>query len=184
MSAGPGPKSGSAGKSESHGPENGVSRWRRPNLDIYSQNYYFGLVYDMIYQFLGMEAKNYKFGMFCQQMPSIRGPRWYRYSTKKCLPAFTPAICLRHNFVYISNLENRGDKSVDQNFQNIVFNSHANFWEKLSKALTAQPQKPKLSWIHKQIFQDDGHRTCMRTLGGKHTSWRQPLSSLVQNQIW
>ena len=33
---GPGPKSGSAGKSEPRGPENGVSRWR-PNSDIYSQ---------------------------------------------------------------------------------------------------------------------------------------------------
>ena len=62
---GPGPKSGSAGKSESRGPENGVSRWRQPNSDIYSQNHHFGLVYDMIYKFLGMEANNYKFGMFC-----------------------------------------------------------------------------------------------------------------------
>ena len=70
--AGPGPKSASAGKSESHGPENGVSRWWRPNLDIYSHNYHFGLVYDVIYQFLGMEANNYKFGMFCQQChPSV-----------------------------------------------------------------------------------------------------------------
>ena len=70
--AGPGPKSGPARKSESRGPENGVSRWRRPNSDIYSQNHHFGLVYDMIYQFLGMEAKNYKFGMFCQQChPSV-----------------------------------------------------------------------------------------------------------------
>ena len=69
---GPAPKSGSAGKSESRGPENGVSRWRRPNTDIYLQNYHFGLVYDVIYQFLGMEAKNYKFGMFCQQChPSV-----------------------------------------------------------------------------------------------------------------
>ena len=69
---GPGPKSGSAGKSGSHGPENGVSSWRWPNSDIYSQNYHFGLAYDMIYQFLGTEAKNYKFGMFCQQChPSV-----------------------------------------------------------------------------------------------------------------
>ena len=45
---GPGPKSGPAGKSESRGPENGVSRWRRPNSDIYSQNHHFGLVYDVI----------------------------------------------------------------------------------------------------------------------------------------
>ena len=35
-------------------------------LGYYSQNYLFGLVYDMIYQFLGMEAKNHKFGMSCQ----------------------------------------------------------------------------------------------------------------------
>ena len=69
---GPGPKSEPAGKSESRGPENGVSRWRWLNSDIYSQNHHFGLVYDMIYQFLGMEAKNYKFGMFCQQChPSV-----------------------------------------------------------------------------------------------------------------
>ena len=52
---GSGPKSGSAGKSESRGPESGVSRWRRPNLDICSQNYHFGLFYDVIYQFLGKE---------------------------------------------------------------------------------------------------------------------------------
>ena len=87
---GPGLKSGSAGKSESHGPENGVSRWRQPNSDyesdIYSQNHHFGLVYDMIYQFLGMEAKNYKFGMLKPTMPSIRGLRWCRYSTENWLP--------------------------------------------------------------------------------------------------
>ena len=71
---GPGPKSGPAGKSESHGPENGVSRWRRPNSDIYSQNHRFGLVYDMIYQFLGTEAKNYRFSIYVlPTMPSIRG---------------------------------------------------------------------------------------------------------------
>ena len=42
---------------------------------------------------------------------------------------------LRRNFLYISTLENRGDKSVNQNFQNIVldtWDSHANFREKLS----------------------------------------------------
>ena len=67
-----GPKSGPAGKSESCGPENGVSRWRRSNTDICSQNHHFGLVCDMIYQFIGMDAKNYKFGMFCQQChPSV-----------------------------------------------------------------------------------------------------------------
>ena len=49
---GPGPKSEPAIKSESRGPKNGVSRWRRPNSDIYSQNHHFGLVYDMIHQFI------------------------------------------------------------------------------------------------------------------------------------
>ena len=40
------------------------------------------------YQFLGMEAKNYKLGIFCQQChPSVApAPWWRRYSTKKCLP--------------------------------------------------------------------------------------------------
>ena len=50
-----------------HGPENGVWRWRQPNSNIYSQNFHFGIVYDVIYQFHRMEAKNYKFGMLCQQ---------------------------------------------------------------------------------------------------------------------
>ena len=31
-------------------------------------------------------------------------------------PGFTPDICLRRNFVYVSILENGGDKSLDQNF--------------------------------------------------------------------
>ena len=113
--AGPVPKSGPARKSESRGPENGVSRWRRPNSDIYSQNHHFGLVYDMIYQFLGMEAKNYKFGIFCQN--AIRPwPQVMPIFDREMPPGFTPAICLRRNFVYISNLENRGDKSLVQNF--------------------------------------------------------------------
>ena len=47
--AGPGPKLGLARKLEWRGPENRLSTWRRPNSDIYSQNYHFGLVYDMIY---------------------------------------------------------------------------------------------------------------------------------------
>ena len=86
-------------------------------------------------------------------------------------PDFTPAICLRHNFVHISILENREDKSIGQSFQNIVLDSHAYFREKLSLALTAQPQNPKLSWILQQIFQNGGRPTCTRMLGGKHTRY-------------
>ena len=72
---GSGPNPGSAGIWGSHGPENGVARWWQLNSEIYSQNDLFGLVYDMnhmIYQFLDMEAKNYKFDMFRQQChPSV-----------------------------------------------------------------------------------------------------------------
>ena len=102
-------------KIESCGPENGVSRWRRPNSDIYSQNYHFGLVYDVIYQFLGMEAKNYKYGTFCQQCIHP-WPQVMPIFDREMPPGFTPAICLHRNFVYASILENRGDKSLDQNF--------------------------------------------------------------------
>ena len=76
---------------------------------------------------------------------------------------FTPAICLRRNFLYILILKHQGYKSIGQNIQNIVVDSHANFGEKLPLALTAQHQKPKLSWILEQIFQDGGRRTCPRT---------------------
>ena len=91
-----------------------------------------------------MEAKNYKFGMFCQQCyPSVApGDADIRPRNASGLPDSHPPFCWRRNFVYISILENRGGKSVDHNFWNIAFNSHANFRE---KALTAQPQKPKLA---------------------------------------
>ena len=122
----------------------------------------------MIYQFLVMEAKNYKFSMFCQQCHPSVAPDDGNIQPRNA-PRFTPAIYLRRNFVYISNLENRGDKFVDQNFKNIVLDGYANFREKLSRALTARPQKPKLSWILKQIFQDGSHPTYTWMLGGKHT---------------
>ena len=86
----------------------GVTRWRRLNWDIHSQSYHFGLVYDVIYQFIGMEAKNYKFGMFCQQCHRIHPwPQVMLIFDQERPPGFTPAICLRCNFVYISILENR-----------------------------------------------------------------------------
>ena len=57
-------------------------------------------------------------------MPSIRGLRWCRYSTEKCLPdSHLPFVYVV--ILSISNLENRGDKSLNQNFKNIVFNRHA-----------------------------------------------------------
>ena len=40
---------------------------------------------------------------------------------------FTHAICLCCNFVYISTLENRGDTSLNLNFQNILLNSLLTF---------------------------------------------------------
>ena len=45
-------------------------------------------------------------------------------------PRFTPAICLHHNFVYISPLWRTGETSVERNFLNVVLDSHATvqFW--------------------------------------------------------
>ena len=54
--AGPRPKSGSVRKLESRSPENGVSRW----------SFWISLWHDISNRFLGIEAKNYKFSMFCQ----------------------------------------------------------------------------------------------------------------------
>ena len=81
------------------------------------------LWHDISISWLGMDAKNYKFGRFCQQ----------------CHPSVAS-----------------GDADI-----------------RPRNALTARPQKPKLSLILKQIFQDGGRRTCTRTLGGKHQGWGQ-----------
>ena len=90
-----------------------VSRWRGPNSDIYSQNYRFGLVYGMIYQFLGMEAKNYKFGLFCQQCHPSVAPgdadiRPRNASRIHTCHLFMLQFCLCE---YVSILENWGDKT-------------------------------------------------------------------------
>ena len=77
---------------------------------IYSQNDNFGLVYDMIDQFLGMETKNYKFGIIANNVIHP-WPQVMQIFDREMPPGFTPVICLRHNFVYtcISNLENVGE---------------------------------------------------------------------------
>ena len=58
LDCGPGSKMGGGKKIGVTWSQKRSFKWRRPNSYIYSQNYHFGLVYDMIYQFLGMEAKN------------------------------------------------------------------------------------------------------------------------------
>ena len=103
-------------------------------------------------------------------MPSIRGLRWCRYSTEKCLPdSHLPFVYVA--ILSISPIWRIGETNPSTKTSKILFSivMPGNFREKLSKALTARPQKPKLSWILKQIFQDGGHWTCTRTLGGKHT---------------
>ena len=55
-------------------------------------------------------------------------------------PGFTATICLRRNFMYIQFTKS-GRLIPQVEVENIVTNSCANFWEKLSKALTARPQK-------------------------------------------
>ena len=45
--------------------------WRQPNSEIYSQNVHFGLLYDIVYQFIGMDAKKH---VFCQQCHPSMAP--------------------------------------------------------------------------------------------------------------
>ena len=114
---GPGPKSRSAGKSESRGPENGISRWQRPNFDIDSQNYHFGLVYVMTWyiNFLAWRQRIISVVSFANN--AIHPwPQVMLIFDWEMPPGFTPAICLCHNYVYISNLEDQGDKSLNQTF--------------------------------------------------------------------
>ena len=95
---GPGLNPALAGISGSCGSKNGVARLWQPNSEIYSQNDHFGLVYDMIYRFLGMEAKNYKFGLFCKQCHPSVAPGDADIRPQKASRIHT-CHCLRHNFV-------------------------------------------------------------------------------------
>ena len=117
---------GSAGIWWSQWPKNGVARWRWLNSEIYSQNDYINiLAWRQIIISLACFANNVihpwpqEMPIFDQAMPPGFSPQ-------------PPAICFCHNFVYISTLENWTDKSVWQNFHNIVPDSLANFQEKLS----------------------------------------------------
>ena len=82
---------------------------------IVTHNYHFGLVYDVIYKFLGMEAKNHKFGMFFQQCYPSVAPSDAGIRPRNASQIHTCHL-LRRKFVYISIWENREDKSLDQNF--------------------------------------------------------------------
>ena len=93
---GPQSKLGSAGKSESRGPETRVSRWRRPNSDIYSQNYHFGLVMTYI-NFLAWRQRI--ISSVCFANNAIHPwPQVMPIFNREMPPGFTPAICLRFNF--------------------------------------------------------------------------------------
>ena len=92
LDCGPAAEIGATKKSEASGPKNGVSRCRGPNLDIYSRNDHFGLVYDTTYQFLGMEAKNYlSLVYFANNIHPW--PRVMPIFDREMPPRFTPAIC-------------------------------------------------------------------------------------------
>ena len=87
--------------------------------------------------------------------------------TKQCLPdSHLPFVYV--TILSISLLWRTGESYLStKNFENIVLDSHANFWEKLSRDLTEQLKKAKLSWILEQIFQDGCHLTCTRSWVGK-----------------
>ena len=103
-------------------PQKGVARWWRLKWEIYLQNDHFGLVYDI----LGLDAKNYKFGNWFANNVIHLGPQMMLIIDREKPLEFTRAISLCHNFVYISTLENQEDTSLNQNFQINVLSSHAN----------------------------------------------------------
>ena len=85
-------------------------------------------------------------------------------------PGFTPAIWLSRSFVNISALENQGGKCVGQTFQNIVLDSHADFWVKLFViGLDCTASKTKAKLDPRANLPRWCPPTCTRTLGGKHT---------------
>ena len=110
---GPAAEIGSPRISESHSPDNGISRWRRTNLDIYSQNNNFGLVYDMIRWYINFVAWR-QIIITCISLVCFANnvihpwPQVMPIFDREMPPRFTPAICLCRNFVFISTLENRG----------------------------------------------------------------------------
>ena len=85
----------------------------------------------MIYQFLGMGQRIINLAYFANNAIHPR-PQVMPKFGREMPQGFSPAISLHCNLFCISTLENRADKSIDQNFENIVLDSHAKFREKLS----------------------------------------------------
>ena len=84
-------------------------------------------------------------------------------------PGFTPVICLRRN-LSISPIWRIGETNPSTKTFKILFSIVMPTFGKSCRRPRLHGLKNQiLSWIHKQIFQDGGRRTCMRTLGGKHT---------------
>ena len=82
-------------------------------LEVYSQNDHFGLICEMIFQFLGMDWRQRIISLACFANNVIQTcPQVMLIFNREMPPGFTPAICLHHNFVYIAILENQGDKSI------------------------------------------------------------------------
>ena len=101
-------------------------------------------------------------------MPSISGPRWCRSSTKKCIPdshlPFVYVIILSTSPIWRIGETNPSTKTFKILFWIVMLTLIC--WRPWLHR--ARPQKSKLSWILRQIFQDGGHRTCTRTLRRKH----------------
>ena len=73
---GPTPNLGPAAISGPRRHENEVARWQHLNSEIYSQNYHFGLVYDIIYTFLTPTPANSEANIYEWVCPSIRHTFW------------------------------------------------------------------------------------------------------------
>ena len=144
-----------------------VSRWW-PNWDIYPPKFSFGLVYGVIYQFLGMEAKNYKFGMFCQQCH----PRWCRYLTENCFPDSHLPFVYVVIFSFLSPIWRIWETNLSTITSKILFSIVVPTFRKSCRRPWlhgVKKNKVKLAGggrtfvqpgcILKQIFRDGGHQT-------------------------
>ena len=104
-----------------------------------------------VYPFLGMEAKNYKLGIFCQQCHPSMVPDDADIRPRNASQIHTCHLL----FIILSRspLWRTGETYPStQTYKILFWIVMPNFGKSCWSPVTALPQKTKLSWILKQIF--------------------------------
>ena len=118
----PAPNLGPAPISQSHGLKNGVQ-----DGGDQTQKYTHKMtVWLILWHFMLIswhECKEIQVVRVFPTMSSIRGHRWCRHSTERCLQDSHLPFCLFCNFVCISTLKKHWDQSLRQNFDDMAKNS-------------------------------------------------------------